>query len=112
MTCLFFLIPGTIYSFLVCRELIVLNATSQLNQVQCEAAAVVRKRFLSTMRSFHKLCIIPEYDRCSQVHPVCTGLVGRPSIEISNQQLLFLVEKQFSIPDMLGVSVRTVQRRM
>ena len=70
----------------VYRELIVLDATSHLNEVQREATAMVRSS-LSTMRSFHELWIIPEYGRCSQVHPVCTGLVGRPSIEISSQQL-------------------------
>ena len=43
------------------------------------------------------------------------GLVGRPCILISLEQLTYLIENKFSVPqiaDMLGVSIRTVRRRM
>ena len=43
------------------------------------------------------------------------GLVGRPRFIISRRQLVFLVEHRFTVPqiaDLLGVSVRTVHRRM
>ena len=43
------------------------------------------------------------------------GLVGRPSYDISYDQLLYLVENKFSVPtisDMLEVSIRTIHRRM
>ena len=43
------------------------------------------------------------------------GLVGRPRFIISCRQLVFLVEHRFTVPqiaDLLGVSVRTVHRRM
>ena len=49
------------------------------------------------------------------VQPVQTGAVGRPSIDVSPNQPSFLIENGFSVPqmaDMIGVSVRTVQRRM
>ena len=44
-----------------------------------------------------------------------TGLVGRPCIVISLEQLSYLIENRFSVPqiaDMLGVSISTVRRRM
>ena len=46
---------------------------------------------------------------------VQTGAVGRPSFDVSPDQLTFLIENQFSVPqiaDMIGVSVRTIRRRM
>ena len=49
------------------------------------------------------------------VHTIHTGLVGRPSYVISHQQLSFLVDNQFTVPqiaDILGISTRTVRRRM
>ena len=50
-----------------------------------------------------------------QVQPIQTGLVGRPSFAVTPAQLSFLIETGFSVPqiaDMIGVSVRTVRRRM
>ncbi len=44
-----------------------------------------------------------------------SGRAGRPCISISEEQLIFLIENNFSVPhiaNMLGVSVRTVRRRM
>ena len=44
-----------------------------------------------------------------------TGGRGRPAFDIPNEQLLFLLEQGFGVPDistMLGVGQRTVQRRM
>ena len=41
------------------------------------------------------------------------GMVGRPSYIVSYEQLLFLIENGFSVPqiaDMIGVSVRTVSK--
>ena len=49
------------------------------------------------------------------VHICHSDLVGRPRFEISPQQLLFLVESQFTVTqmaDILGVSTRTVRKRM
>ena len=44
-----------------------------------------------------------------------TGLVGRPSFAVSSGQLQYLIENGFSVPqiaDLIGVSVRTICRRM
>lgn len=44
-----------------------------------------------------------------------TGTRGRPSFQISREQLSFLLEQGFKVPEistMLGVSKRTVARRM
>ena len=43
------------------------------------------------------------------------GLIGRPRFVIPRQQLLYLVENHFTVPqmsEMLGVSVRTLHRRL
>ncbi len=51
----------------------------------------------------------------SQVQSVCSGLVGRPYFLIPQEKLAYLIENRFSVPeiaDMLGVSVRTIRRRM
>lgn len=42
-------------------------------------------------------------------------MIGRPRFEISYDQLSFLVENRFTVPQiasMLGISVRTVHRRL
>lgn len=46
-----------------------------------------------------------------QVHSILTGMVGRRRLEISYEQLSFLIENRFSVPqiaDMIGVSIRTM----
>ena len=58
---------------------------------------------------------MPKNHWCSQVHPVSTGLVGRPYFQILQDQLSYLIENGFSVPqiaNMIGMSVRTVCRRM
>ena len=50
-------------------------------------------------------------------HPQCSlsGQRGRPAFEVSNRQLSFLLEQGFKIQEIsciLGVSKRTVERRM
>lgn len=109
MTCLLLLIADipedTLDSFIVFlefvyRELIVLETTSQfIDPMQCEATDIVRN-CLSTLRSLYELRNIPENNWHSQVHPVLTGLVGRPRFEVSCEQLSFLIENGFSVPQM------------
>ena len=44
-----------------------------------------------------------------------TGAVGRPRFEIPWEQLVLLIESKFTVPqiaEMIGVSVRTIHRRM
>ena len=98
----------------VYRELIVLEATSPLNTEQLHATDIVRNS-LSTLRSLNDLRSMPENHWHSRVHPVSIGLVGRPCFQIPRDQLSYLIENGFSVPqiaDMIGVSVRTVRRRM
>ena len=50
-----------------------------------------------------------------QIPILCSGAPGRPSLYISEEQLTFLIESHFSvlqIANMLGVSIRTIRRRM
>ena len=47
--------------------------------------------------------------------PTVSAAIGRPRFSIRADQLSFLVENRFTVPqmaDMLGVSVRTVHRRL
>ena len=44
-----------------------------------------------------------------------TGMVGRPRFMIPREQLFFLIENNFTVPqmaEMIGVSLRTIHRRM
>lgn len=99
----------------VYRELVVLEAMYQLNADQQTATEIIRSS-LSTLRSLRDQRSMPGYDWCSEVQPVTfTGLVGRPCFRIPQEQLSYLIQNGFSVPqvaDMLGVSIRTVRRRM
>ena len=94
----------------VYRELLVLEATSQLNQLQEQATDFV-KSCLFIARSISEYRKISEFTISSRPPVNYTALVGRPSFEISYDQLLYLIENRFSvaaIADMLGVSARTI----
>lgn len=100
----------------VYRELLVLEAISQLNQAQEEAIGFVRNcLFIARSISEHRK-VSAECTGSSLAPPVnYLGLAGRPSYDIPYDQLLYLIENKFSVPtiaDMLGVSVRTINRRM
>ena len=98
---------------LVYRELIVLETMSQLSPVQLQATANVRE-CLSTLRSLQELHVVSQISSHSHI-PLITGMVGRPSFDIPCAQLLHLIENRFSvlqIASMLGVSIRTIRRRM
>ena len=97
----------------VYRELTVMDAISQITPSQREAYNVVRTS-LSTLRS--QLESRQQY-RSQQVGllAVSVGCVGRPRFDIPNDILSCLIENGFSVPqiaELLGVSVRTVRRRM
>ena len=47
-----------------------------------------------------------------QVPTVTDVTLGRPRFSIPRHQLAFMLEAQFSVPIILGVSIRTVRRRM
>lgn len=101
----------------VYRELLVLEATLQLNQLQEEAIVFVRNCLcIARSISEYRKVSTGSINDSSLAPPVdYLGLVGRPSYHISYEQLLYLIENRFSVPkiaDMLGVSVRTIHRRM
>lgn len=56
------------------------------------------------------------YVNCAYQAPLnSSGKRGRPSYEITEEQLLFLLEQGFQVGDIsniLGVNARTVERRM
>ena len=98
----------------VYRELVVLETTSQLTQPQSEALDIVR-RSVSTLKAIQEQQIYFETGSYRPVQCVLTGAVGRPSFDVSSYQLFYLIENRFSVPqiaDMIGVSVRTIRRRM
>ena len=93
----------------VYRELIVFG--NNLSNTQSEA---IVSTCLSTLRFFAELRTFFEAGSLHPVQLVQTGLVGRPRIEVSPDQLSFLIENEFSVlqvADMI-VSVQTVRRRM
>lgn len=109
---------GTLDSFIVSleltyRELVVLDTTSQLSSLQRVSCNIVQTS-LAALRQ------LQERNQQSQVSegltlPVPTGHVGRPSYIIPADNLAFLIENRFTVPqiaDMIGVSVRTIRRRM
>ena len=78
----------------VYRELVVLEATAQLNTRQLQATDIIRSS-LSTLRSFSHLRNMSTNDWHTQVHP---GLVGRPCFQIPQKQLSYLIESGSSVP--------------
>ena len=80
----------TLDSFIVSLEFVhrefVFEATAQLNAGQFQATDIIRSS-LSTLRSFSHLRSMPTNNWHTQVHPVSTGLVGRPCFQISREQL-------------------------
>ena len=101
----------------VYRELLVLEAISQLNPSQEEAIGFIRScLFITRSISEYRKVFAESINDSSRAPPVnYLGLVGRPSYDISYEQLLYLIENRFSVPtmaDMLGVSIRTIRRKM
>ena len=50
-----------------------------------------------------------------RVVPLLSGYVGRPRFDIAQDQIEYLLDLSFTCPDiarLLGVSLRTIQRRM
>ena len=78
------------------RELIVLDTTLQLSPIQQQATTKVRN-CLSTLKSLQELRSFSHNSARSQL-PLVTGMVGRPSFEIPCEQLSYLIENQFSVP--------------
>lgn len=81
----------------VYRELVVLEATYHLSAEQLQATNIIRNS-LSTLRSLSDLRSLPVNDWRSQVNPVSIGTVGRPRFQIPRDQLSYLIESGFSVP--------------
>ena len=97
----------------VYRELIVLDTCSQLDGLQRNGLGIVRECILKFKELLERS--VQSYWIHPTRHLSGFGFVGRPSYDIPYQQMLFLIEHRFSVPqiaDMLGVSVRTIRRRM
>ena len=79
----------------VYRELLVLEATSQLNQLQQQAVEFV-KSCLFIARSVSDYRKITDFTLVGSRPPLnYTSLVGRPSFDIPYDQLLYLIENRF-----------------
>lgn len=93
------------------REMVILDSLHQLNAIQRRCLDHTRNA-LSTFRS-----LLEESDSVtrSPVHSTLSEGPGRPTLVVSEEQLTFLVESHFTVPQIagiLGVSVRTIRRRM
>ena len=49
---------------------------------------------------------------CSEAGKIHTGRCGKPSYDVHEGQLNFLLEQGFKVSGMMGVSKRTLERRM
>ena len=97
------------------RELVVLDLTEVLTDIQKEAIDIIRQCLVTT-KKIERLNQLTELrSHTSTANLVCSGTVGRPMYDISEQSLAFLLESNFTVPQislMFGVSVSTVRRRM
>ena len=100
---------------LVLRELIANEVVGESTGSLCEACQHLRAALqiidiLKAMQE-HSACSPPQHTP----HPVVHGTFGRPRYDISREQLQYLLENKFTIPqisNMVGVSQRTIHRRM
>ena len=102
-------VDGSIFSFeLVYREFLVKDLEEGLNESETEASELVRRA----------LCLLAEFNAIEESPrpPVVeSGRAGRPMFNIPRSQLVYLVENYFTVPQIagiIGVSVRTIFRRM
>ena len=93
------------------REMVILDSLHQLSAIQRGCLDHTRNA-LTTLR------LLQEESNNNfrrPVHAMLSEGPGRPTLLISEEQLTFLVESNFTVPQIatvLGVSVRTVRRRM
>ncbi len=100
---------------LVFRELEVRVVTCTNARSYQEAAECVRRALLIVTRFVD---VLWQQGPCTGYAPTLSlpdGGVGRPRYNVGYNQLTFLLENRFTIPqvsEMMGVSVRTIRRRM
>lgn len=87
------------------RELVVLDTMSPMSTSQREACDIVRSSLVS-LRAVQESNTYTAISRSRMfASPIHTGCVGRPCINVPMEQLVFLIEHNFSVPqisDMLG----------
>lgn len=97
---------------LVYRDLLMqqsLNSLDANGEVACELV----RQALVTLHEIKDSHLAES--ECSTPTVALTGGVGRPRFKIPREQLLLLIESKFTVPqiaEMIGVSVRTIHRRM
>lgn len=101
----------------VYREMIALDLTATAPQLNLTSIMGFLQNALSIARLIRESRELSNSSHHLQLQVPLhhTGLVGRPCILISLEQLSYLIENRFSVPqiaDLLGVSIRTVRRRM
>ena len=111
-------IPGNVLDYylisleLAYRELVVLDLTEILTEEQKEAVDIIRQCLVTT-KEIERLNQLSEC--CGTAAVIQSGVVGRPMYHISEQSLEFLLESNFTVPQisiMFGVAISTVRRRM
>lgn len=94
------------------REFVVAESLHGLSESEQAALSFV----LSALNSLQNVQEIVSEDAQAPLPPISrSGAVGRPSFSIPIQQLTCLIENQFNVPQIakiIGVSVRTIHRRM
>ncbi len=91
------------------REIVILDSLNVLSAVQRRCLEYTRDALVS-IRS-----LLDEVSTISTAYTIPSEGPGRPTLFISQEQLTFLVESNFTVPkiaNILGVSIRTVRRRM
>ena len=98
------------YSELLATEIV----DGSLSQTETEALGYVAQAYKEMSNLVDMLVARPVASRfCTPT--LASGEVGRPSFQIPCDQLRYLIDHRFSVPQisqLLGVSIRTVRRRM
>lgn len=96
------------------RELACLEVLGSLSRVQ-SGALICTQQALDQLRELISEMEQPSLSRYTAAPLECNGLVGRPSYDIPESQLQYLLQCKFTVPQIsmiLNVSVRTIRRRM
>lgn len=97
---------------LVYRELLIQQSLNALDGNGDQARQLVRQALL-TLQDIEHLQLTQSVAFSPAIR--LTGSVGRPRFEIPREQLVWLIESKFTVPqiaEIIGVSVRTIHRRM
>ena len=83
---------------------------------ESEYCSLVRQALDTLLALYEDMsCNEDRVSRVSRSPLLYTGMVGRPQFIIPIEQLKFLIDSQFTVPQManiIGVSVRTIHRRL